>query len=124
MSKKPFNIQERTFLFATEVIGLVKRLPRDPSGYALGRQLIRSGTSIGANVREADSAESRRDFVHKMKIALKEANETEYWLRLVQATIIDDEPLSAQIKECNEIIRILNTIIVNTLKKGTGSRKK
>lgn len=105
-------------MFAADIVRLVKRLPRDVAGYAIGRQLIRSGTLVGANMREADVAESRRDFIHKMKIALKEANETDYWLCLIQETMFNNVELQALVTECDEIIRIINTIIVNTLTKG------
>ena len=74
-SKSPFDIKERTFLFGVRVVKLVGRLPRNVAGLEIGRQLIRAGTSVGANVEEAQSGESKRDFVHKMGIAAKEARE-------------------------------------------------
>ncbi len=72
-SSKGENIRERTFRFGVRTVKIVNRLPRAVAGFELGHQMIRSGTGIGANVEEADAAESRDDFVHKMKIALKEA---------------------------------------------------
>jgi four helix bundle protein len=85
--KTPFEIRERTFQFAVRVTKLVRQMPRTLDTVEIGRQLIRSGTSVGANVEEAHDAESQRDFVHKMSIARKEARESRYWLRLTQASI-------------------------------------
>lgn len=108
---KPYDIKERTFLFAVDVVRLIDQLPRTTAGVALGRQLVRSGTSVGANVEEADAAESRRDFIHKMSIARKEARETRYWLRVIRATLHSGAKVDALISECGELIRILSTII-------------
>ena len=78
------DIAERTFQFSIRIVKLCKFL-REKKGtaYDLSKQLIRSGTSIGANIEESQSAESKADFIHKMNIALKEARETHYWLRLL-----------------------------------------
>jgi four helix bundle protein len=77
----------------------------------IGQQLIESGTSVGANMQEADAAESRRDFVHKTGIALKEAQESHYWLRLIDATLLSiDEEVQALIRESYEVSRILGAI--------------
>ncbi|MCX7838826.1 MAG: four helix bundle protein [Anaerolineae bacterium] len=116
-SSKGENIRERTFRFGVRIVKMVNRLPRTAAGFALGNQVIRSGTAIGANVEEADAAESREDFVHKMKIALKEAQETRYWLRtIIEAELLVDEETQSLLKECDEIVRILHTIIANTVK--------
>jgi four helix bundle protein len=86
LSKKP-DITERTFKFALEIIKLTNTLSRDSSSAKiLSNQLLRAGTSIGANVEEAQAAESKADFIHKYKIALKEARETKYWIRLLVAS--------------------------------------
>jgi four helix bundle protein len=116
MTKKPFDIKERTFQLAVEIVKLTKVLPRTVDGIAVARQLIRCGTSIGANVEEADGAESKRDFIHKMSIARKEARETRYWLRLIQAAslVADANLILPLIQESDEIVRILSTIIANT----------
>ena len=74
----PFEIRERTFQFAVRVTKLVRQMPRTLDAVEIGRQLIRSGTSVGANVEEAHGAESQRDFAHKMSIARKEARESRY----------------------------------------------
>ncbi|MBE9167570.1 four helix bundle protein [Pleurocapsales cyanobacterium LEGE 06147] len=112
MNSKNAKIQERTLSFAIRIVKLCKFLD-EVGGVArvLGKQLIRSGTSIGANVREAQSAQSDRDFLHKLEIALKEARETEYWLIiLVEAEVIKEEKVRALKQESDEIIKILVTI--------------
>ena len=108
-----FDIQERTFRFAVRVVKLVNQLPRTTAGSEIGKQVVRSATSVGANVEEADAAESKRDFIHKMSIAHKEARETRYWLRVVRATLLQDDPIGALIQESDELVRILYTIIKN-----------
>jgi four helix bundle protein len=109
--KAPFDIKERTFLFGVRVVKLVGRLPRNVAGIEVGRQLIRAGTSVGANVEEAQSGESKRDFVHKMGIAVKEAREARYWLRIVKATLLQDAEVDALVQEADELVRILATIL-------------
>ena len=76
-------IKEKSFSFALEIIAISKFLQDEKKEFVLSKQLLRSGTSIGANVREAEFAQSKADFVHKLSIALKEANETDYWLDLL-----------------------------------------
>lgn len=111
MGTAPRNIQERTFEFGVRIIRSVDRLPRTIAGMKIGQQLIESGTSVGANMQEADAAESRRDFVHKTGIALKEAQESHYWLRLIDATLLSiDEEVQALIRESYEVSRILGAI--------------
>mgnify|MGYP000869971896 FL=1 len=78
-------IKEKSFLFAIEIVSLYKILV-ERKEFVLSKQLLRSGTSIGANVRESEHAQSKADFIHKLSIALKEANETEYWLDLLYET--------------------------------------
>ena len=80
------NIQDKSFRFAIRIVNLCKILRIDRKEYALSNQLLRSGTSIGANIAEAQNAQSRADFSSKLNIALKEATETKYWLRLLHAT--------------------------------------
>lgn len=110
------DITARSFEFALRIVKLC-RLLEDGRGVhrALINQLIRSGTSIGANVEEAQSGQSRADFLSKMSVACKEARETLYWLRLISAS---DDHLSPQmtdlIKESDEIVRILTSIVKTT----------
>ena len=76
-------IKERSFNFALEIVSQYKVLTSERREFVMAKQLLRSGTSIGANVREAEHAESKPDFIHKIAVALKEANETDYWLDLL-----------------------------------------
>jgi len=110
----PQNIQKRTFDSGVRVIELVERMPRTLSGEVLARQLIRAGTSVGANMQEADGAESKKDFIHKTTIAYKEVRESRYWLDTIKATILknDDEVITLR-QEADELVRILFTIIKN-----------
>ena len=80
------SIQEKSFRFAVRIVNLCRYLRDGQKEYILSKQLMRSGTSIGANVAEAQQAQSKPDFINKMNIALKEAYETNYWLRLLYAT--------------------------------------
>ena len=118
--RRRLDIQERTFQFAVRVVRLIDQLPKTIAGIEVGRQLVRAATSVGANVEEADAAESRRDFVHKIKIAHKEAREARYWLEIVKAVLIDDGEIVSLIQESNELIRILQAIIGSTKKKLNG----
>lgn len=115
---KPRDIKERTFAFALEIVRLCRTLDGKPgTGRTLGQQLLRSGTSIGANVEEAQAGQSQADFISKYNIALKEARETIYWLRLLDAS---EECLDGACKtlsrEAGEVTRIIGSIIVNTRK--------
>lgn len=116
--EKPRDIRERTFAFALEIVRLCQRMEKQSDVYrTLGRQLQRSGTSIGANVEEAQAGQSRADFTSKYAIALKEARETIYWLRLIQETdSTKSEEIKRLIHEADEISRIIGSIIVNTKK--------
>ena len=103
-------IADKTFSFALKIISLYKELSSNKKEYVLSKQILRSGTSIGANVSEATEAQSKADFVHKLSIALKEARETEYWIRLlIGAEYIS--PATPLKEDINEIIRILTAII-------------
>ncbi len=115
-SNKPGNlIIDLSFKFALETIRYVELLEKDHR-YVIARQLLKSGTSIGANVREAQNAESKTDFIHKLKIAAKEADETEYWLLLCQNSdgYADCNHLLVQ---CSSIIKVLSKIISSSKSK-------
>ena len=112
----PYDIRERTYQFAVSVVRLVKSLPHAFVEVELGRQLVRAGTSIGANVEEADAGESKKDFIHKIGIACKEARETRYWLRLLQATVPGQEKIDSLLCEADELVRILSSIVRNAKK--------
>ncbi len=113
------DLCERTFQFAVRIVKLYQELDRKPSlGRTIGKQLLRSGTSIGANVEEGQGGQSRADFVSKYSVARKEARETHYWLRLlIAAGILPRQKLESLLNECNELIAILTTIIKKTKEK-------
>ena len=81
--KKKYDLEQRTAQFGEAIIELVKTFPKDPINNTLISQIVRAGTSIGANYMEADGAESRKDFQHKISICKKEAKETKHWLRMI-----------------------------------------
>ncbi len=113
------DINKRTFDFALRIIKLCQFLNKNyvMENNILAKQLLRSGTSIGANVEEAQAGQSRPDFIHKMAIALKEARETNYWLRLLEASeILSKDKLAELLKESNEIMKIIGAIIVSSKK--------
>ena len=112
MREMEFAIQEKSFAFAVRIVKLCKYLRNEKREFALADQLLRSGTSIGANVSEAQQAQSKSDFIHKMSIAIKEAYETNYWLRLLYATnYISDKAFHSVIADCSELEKILIAII-------------
>ena len=112
----PYDIRERTFQFAVRVIRAVRRLPQDTATRVVAHQLVKSATSVGANVEEADGAESTRDFIHKTSISRKEARESRYWLRVIRAAILDDKEFTTLEQESDELVRILSAMIINAQK--------
>ena len=104
-------IQEKSFAFALRIVKLYRWLSEDKREFALAKQILRSGTSIGANVEEAIGGLSEKDFHSKMAIAYKESRETHYWLRLLHdAKYIDDNSFQSVIADCEELMRILGSI--------------
>lgn len=117
MSKQSNIIKEKAYDLALKIIKLYQSLKKD-NEYVLSDQLVRSGTSIGANIEEATAAQSKKDFIAKMTIASKEARETNYWLRLLRdSKIYDGDDLSELILESEEIIRILTSIVKTSKEK-------
>jgi four helix bundle protein len=108
-------VQEKSFDFSLKIIEVYKRLSAQ-NEFVLSKQLLRSGTSIGANVEEALAAQSRRDFLSKMSIASKEARETRYWLRLMSASHIGNQDYSSLLKDAEELVKLLTTIVKTTEK--------
>ncbi len=107
-------IEDKSFEFAVGIINLYKWLCREKNEFVLSKQLLRAGTSIGANIQEAQAAQSRNDFISKMAIASKEARETKYWLRLlIQSKYLDKNDKTAQtiVKDIEDIINILTKIV-------------
>ena len=101
--------------FALRIIRLYKFLKEDKLAFVLSKQVLKSGTSIGANIRESVNAQSRMDFINKLNIALKEANETEYWLELLhESDIIDDKQFESIYNDCGKLAATLTKIIKTT----------
>ena len=115
MNKKENVIQSRSFEFAIEIIKFYKHC-LNSNEYLLSKQLVRSGTSIGANAEEASAAQSKKDFIAKMSISSKEARETRYWLRLFSKSAIIDYDYTYLLKEIEEIINILTAIVKTSQK--------
>lgn len=102
---------EKSFEFAVRIVNLYKYLTREHKEYVLSKQLLRCGTSIGANVAEAQRGQSKADFAAKMNIALKEANETEYWLKLLYRTeYLNKEEYGSICNDIQELLSILTAI--------------
>lgn len=105
------ELESRTRSFAVEIVKLIRTFPRTVDGIEVGRQLLKSGTSIGANYREANRAESKDDFVHKVGVSEKEASETVYWLEICEAASIGKaEEVRVLLAESKELLAILITI--------------
>ena len=109
-------IKDKSFYFALNIIDLYKQMTAN-NEYVLSKQLLRSGTSIGANIEEASAAQSKKDFANKMAISSKEARETRYWLKLIQESQIVNCDIDIYIKEINEIIKILTAIVKTSKEK-------
>ena len=113
-------IKEKSFAFAIRIVNLHRFLAAEKKEFVLSKQLLRSGTAIGALVREAEQAESKPDFIHKMAIALKEANETEYWILLLRETsCISATESETILADTVELLKLL-TSIINSTKRGLG----
>lgn len=110
--EKRKDITERTFRFGVTVIKIIGFLPKTPAGFTLANQLARCGTSVGANVEEAQDGLTRKEFIKSMSIALREARETRFWLRIaVESAILLTEQTAPVLNEAEELIKILVTIV-------------
>ena len=108
-------ILKLTFEFAVEIVKFTEDLTKERK-FVIGNQLLKSGTSIGANVKESQNAESKKDFIHKLKIALKEVDETEYWLFICNE--VESYPSTDHlIKKLSEISKVLTKIVSTSIKK-------
>ncbi len=115
MARIQGDLPRRTFDFACRILAISDELPNNMKGWVVGKQLLRAGTSIGANVREADNALTDSDFAYKCSTARKEASETNYWLDLCIATsLLRGETSSVLRSEANELTRVLSTIVRKT----------
>ena len=105
------ELEGRTKDFSLRIVRLIRAFPKTVDGIEMGRQLLRSGTSIGANYREANHAESKQDFIHKVTIAEKEASETAYWLEIcAESPLGETAEVRALLKESQELLAIVTTI--------------
>jgi len=115
-AKSDSIIAGKAYAFALEIVKAFKLLTNERKEYVLSKQLLRLGTSIGANINEAIAGQSKRDFIYKLNIALKEARETNYWLNLLKdGEYLNLKEFDTLIKSCNEIIKVLSSIILTTL---------
>ena len=104
-------VQKKSYSFAIQIVDLYKYLSKNKSEYVLSKQVLKSGTSIGANIEEAIGASSKRDFLAKMTIAYKETRETIYWLKLLRHSgYLTKEESTILLNQCDELIRIIGSI--------------
>lgn len=112
-------IKEKSFSFALRVVNMYQFLTNEKKEYVISKQLLRSGTAIGALVCEAEQAESKADFIHKLSVALKEANETEYWIELLhQSNFIEDTAFLSVSSNLTELLKLLISIIKSSKSNG------
>jgi len=105
-------IKDKSFDFALRIVKLYQYLVKDKKEFVLSKQLLRSGTSVGANVRESEHAQSKADFIHKLSISLKEANETDYWLELLyKSDYLEQKEYYSLKNDSEEILKLLVSII-------------
>ena len=105
-------LKDKSFKFAIRIINLYKFLKKEHKEFVLSQQIIKSGTSVGAIIRESEHAESIKDFIHKLSIGLKEINETEYWLDLLFATgFINDKMYNSLKNDCVELLKLLTASV-------------
>ncbi|WP_460670744.1 four helix bundle protein [Larkinella ripae] len=115
--KRDNIVRKKSFQFAVRVIHLFQYLTKRKQEYVLSKQLIRSGTSIGANVREADNAVSKADFINKMGIAQKECDESMYWLELLKETdYLTEAEFVSIYNDASGLLKLIRTIVLNTKK--------
>ena len=112
MEKRVFDLEERLINFSVQVLNLAEQLPNTYAGKHLAGQLIRSGTATALNYGEAQGAESRNDFIHKMKVCLKELRETQICLKIIQRKpMLESEDLESIIGECNQLVAIFTSSV-------------
>ncbi len=115
MARIQGDLKDRSFKIGLAVLELADQLPNNVKGWVLGKQLIRAGTSVGANVREADNAHTDADFAYKCSLARKEAGETHYWLELcIAAGLLNGEAAERALGQADELARITSAIVRRT----------
>ncbi|HOJ06985.1 MAG: four helix bundle protein [Ignavibacteriota bacterium] len=116
--KRENTIQVKSYQFALRVVKLYKYLIESKKEFVLSKQILRSGTSIGANVEEAIGGQSKADFIAKLQIALKESRETHYWIRLlIDSKFLDKRSDESILIDCEEILKLLNSILKSSKSK-------
>ena len=111
-------VKDKSFEFSVRIVNLYKHLTTTKQEYVMSKQLLRSGTSIGANICEAEQAQSPLDFLSKLSISLKEACESDYWLRLLHGTgFLNGSEYSSIVTDCQELTKLLTSIIRSLKKK-------
>ena len=124
-SMKPiYDLHERTLRFATHIVKYVRTFPRDVAGFEIGKQLVRSGTSPGANYEEADACAGVKDFIYRIRVCLKESQETRYWLKLAEAAFGESDLNNWLRGETHELILIFNSTIAKTVKRSKARKRK
>jgi four helix bundle protein len=117
MNTKENNVKDKSFKFAVRIVNMYKFLCEEKKEYVLSKQLLRSGTSIGANIREGQNGESKADFIHKFGIAQKETDETMYWLELLKETnYINENEFNSIYNDATELLKIIRSIIISSKK--------
>ena len=118
MSERKSIIKDKSFAFAVRIVRLYKHLCENKKEFVLSKQLLRSGTAVGALVREAQNAESQKDFIHKLGIAQKECDETNYWLELLKETdYLTDKEFESINSEATELLKMIRSAIITSKKK-------
>lgn len=118
MNEKQNPLKDKSFQFALRIIKLYKYLTIEKKEYIMCIQLLRSGTSVGANIREAQNAQSKADFIHKLSISQKECDEVIYWMELLhQSEYLNDTEFNSIYSEGNELLKMLRSAIITTKKK-------
>ena len=111
-------VKQKSYNFALRIVNLYQHLEKTHKYFPLSKQVLRSGTSIGANIEEADGAQSKRDFIAKLQISYKEAKETHYWLRLLRDTgYLQEYQAQSILSDCEELVRLLSAILKSSKRK-------
>lgn len=109
--KREYDLKERTFIFAQRILNIAEELPSGVVCDVIKRQIVKSGTSVGANVEEADGSRTKPDSANKFVISRREARETRYWLRLIKGKYLSGKSVDEAINEAGELIKIFTSII-------------
>lgn len=118
MNENPNPLKDKSFQFALRIVSLYKFFSEEKKEYVLSKQLLRSGTSIGANIREAQNAQSKADFIHKLSISQKECDETMYWIELLfQSGYLTEKEFNSIHPEAQELLKMLRSAIITNKQK-------